>query len=135
MRFADTNILLYAVSTVPSEEDKARKAQALLASREIAISVQCLQEFYVQATRSSRAERLTHDEATGFIRAWRRFFTQELTLAVLDDALATKDRFQLSYWDAAIIAAARACGCTEVLSEDMNDGQMYGSVRVVNPFK
>jgi len=57
------------------------------------------------------------------------------TLAVLDDALATKDRFQVSYWDAAIIAAARACGCTEVLSEDMNDGQMYGSVRVVNPFK
>ena len=135
MRFADTNILLYAVSTVPTEWDKARQAQALLASREIAISVQCLQEFYVQATRSSRAERLTHDEATGFIRAWRRFFTQELTLAVLDDALATKDRFQLSYWDAAIIAAARACGCTEVLSEDMNDGQTYGPVRVVNPFK
>ena len=135
MRFADTNILLYAVSTVPTEGDKARQAQVLLASREIAISVQVLQEFYVQATRSSRADRLTHDEATGFIRAWRRFFTQELTLAVLDEALAIKDRFQLSYWDAAIIAAARACGCTEVLSEDMNDGQMYGPVRVVNPFK
>lgn len=135
MRFADTNILLYAVSTVPVEGDKARKAQALLASREIALSVQVLQEFYVQATRPSRSNPLTHEEATGFIRAWRRFFTQELTLAVLDDALATRERFQISYWDAAIIAAAHACGCTEVLSEDLNDGQAYGSVRVVNPFK
>jgi len=89
----------------------------------------------VQATRPSRASRLTHEEASGFIRAWRRFFTQELTLAVFDDALVIRDRFQLSYWDAAIIAAARACGCTEVLSEDLNDGQMYGTVRVVNPFK
>ena len=135
MRFADTNVLLYSVSTVPEEADKTRKAQALLANRDIGLSVQVLQEFYVQATRASRAEPLTHDEAMGFIRAWRRFPTQELTLAVLDDALALKARFQVSYWDAAIIAAARASGCTEVLSEDLNDGQDYGGVRVVNPFK
>jgi len=69
MRFADTNVLLYSVSTVPEEAAKARMAQALLASRDIAISVQVLQEFYVQATRASRAEALTHDEAMGFIRA------------------------------------------------------------------
>ncbi len=135
MRFADTNVLLYSVSTVPTESAKADKARALLANRDIALSVQVLQEFYVQATRASRAEPLTHDEATGFIRAWRRFSTQELTLAVLDDALALKARFQISYWDAAIIAAARASGSTEVLSEDLNDGQDYGGVRVVNPFK
>ena len=135
MRFADTNVLLYSVSTIPEEADKTRKAQALLANRDIGLSVQVLQEFYVQATRASRAEPLTHDEAMGFIRAWRRFPTQELTLAVVDDALALKARFQVSYWDAAIIAAARASGCTEVLSEDLNDGQDYGGVRVVNPFK
>jgi predicted nucleic acid-binding protein len=135
MRFADTNVLLYSVSTVPEEAAKARKAQALLANRDIALSVQVLQEFYVQATRASRAEALTHDEAMGFIRTWRRFPTQELTLAVLDDALALKARFHISYWDAAIIAAARTSGCTEVLSEDLNDGQDYGGVRVANPFK
>lgn len=135
MRFADTNVLLYAVSTVPEEAGKAGKAQALLAERDIALSVQVLQEFYVQATRASRAEPLLHDEAVGFIRAWRRFPTQELSLSVLDDALALKARFQISYWDAAILAAARAAGCTEVLSEDLNDGQDYGGVIVVNPFK
>ena len=135
MRFADTNVLLYSVSMVPEEAAKARTAQALLADRDIALSVQVLQEFYVQATRASRAEPLTHDEAMGFIRAWRRFATQDITLAVLDDALALKARFQISYWDAAIIAAARASGCREVLSEDLNDGQDYDGVRVVNPFK
>ncbi len=135
MRFADTNVLLYSVSTVPEETAKARMAKALLANRDIALSVQVLQEFYVQATRASRTNRLTHDEAVGFIRTWRRFLTQELSLSVLDDALALKSRFQISYWDAAILAAARAAGCTEVLSEDLNEGQDYGGVIVVNPFK
>lgn len=135
MRFADTNVLLYSVSTVPEETAKARMAKALLANRDIALSVQVLQEFYAQATRASRTNRLTHDEAVGFIRTWRRFLTQELSLSVLDDALALKSRFQISYWDAAILAAARAAGCTEVLSEDLNEGQDYGGVIVVNPFK
>ena len=135
MRFADTNVLLYSVSTVPEETAKARMAKALLANRDIALSVQVLQEFYVQATRASRTNRLTHDEAVGFIRTWRRFLTQELSLSVLDDALALKSRFQISYCDAAILAAARAAGCTEVLSEDLNEGQDYGGVIVVNPFK
>ena len=135
MRFADTNVLLYSVSTVPEETAKARMAKALLANRDIALSVQVLQEFYVQATRASRTNRLTHDEAVGFIRTWRRFLTQELSLSVLDDALALKSRFQISYWDAAFLAAARAAGCTEVLSEDLNEGQDYGGVIVVNPFK
>lgn len=135
MRFADTNVLLYSVSTVPEETAKARMAKALLANRDIALSVQVLQEFYVQATRASRTNRLTHDEAVGFIRTWRRFLTQELSLSVLDDALALKSRFQISYWDAAFLAAARAAGCTEVLSEDLNEGQDYGGVIIVNPFK
>lgn len=50
-------------------------------------------------------------------------------------ALDARQRFQLSYWDAAIIEASRAMGCTQVLSEDLNDRQDYGSVRVANPFR
>jgi len=69
------------------------------------------------------------------MRPWRRFPAQDITLALLEDALSIKSRYQLSYWDSAIIAAARALDCTEVLSEDMNDGQEYGGVKVVNPFK
>lgn len=135
MRFIDTNILLYAISTQPSEAIKAAKAQEILADRDLALSVQVLQEFYVQATRKSRPDPLTHDEALGFIHSWRRFFTHAITLTVLDDALAIKARYQLSYWDSAIVASAQAANCSEILSEDMGDGQDYGGVKVVNPFK
>jgi predicted nucleic acid-binding protein len=135
MRFVDTNVLLYAVSTLRDEAAKATKAQAILADRDLAMSVQVLQEFYVQATRKSRPEPLTHDEALGFIHSWRRFFIHDITLDILDDAMVIKSRYQLSYWDSAIIAAARASNCSEVLSEDMGDGQNYAGVVVVNPFK
>jgi predicted nucleic acid-binding protein len=135
MRFVDTNVLLYAVSTLPDEAAKATKAQALLTDRDLAMSVQVLQEFYVQATRKSRPEPLTHDEALGFIHSWRRFFVHDITMEILDDALAIKARYQLSYWDSAIIAAAKASNCSKVLSEDMSDGQDYAGVKVVNPFK
>jgi predicted nucleic acid-binding protein len=135
MRFVDTNILLYSISTQTSEVVKAAKAQAVLSHSDLVLSVQVLQEFYVQSTRISRPDPLTHDEARAFIRTWRRFVIQDITLEVLDHALAIKSRYQLSYWDSAIIAAAKIANCTEVLSEDMNDGQDYGGVTVVNPFK
>jgi len=133
MRFVDTNILLYSVSTEPAESGKAATAQALLACRDLVLSVQVLQEFYVQATRPSRPDPLTHDEAVTLIRVWRRFPVQDMTLALLDDALDIKSRYQLSYWDSAIIAAARATSSTELLSEDMNPGQNYAGVTVRNP--
>ena len=49
-------------------------------------------------------------------------------------AMSIRQRFSISYWDAAIIQAARALGCEVVLSEDLNDGQDYAGVRVENPF-
>lgn len=134
MRFVDTNILLYAISTDPGEAAKSGVAIKHLDSTDVALSVQVLQEFYVQATRSSRTGRLSHQQALALIESWLRFSIQETTVEVLRAALETSQRFQLSYWDAAIIEAARALGCTEVLSEDMNAGQNYGGVRVVNPF-
>jgi len=135
MRFVDTNVLLYAISTLPEESAKAAKAQTILADRDLALSVQVLQEFYVQATRQSRPDPLTHEEAVGFIHSWRRFPTHSITIDLLDDALAIKTRYQLSYWDSAIIAAAKASNCDQCLSEDMSDGQVYAGVKVVNPFK
>lgn len=135
MRFVDTNVLLYSISTVPTEAAKAMLAQSLMTCQDIVISVQVLQEFYVQATRPNRSNALTHEEALARMRTWRRFPTQEITIAIVEDALSIKARYQLSYWDAAIIAAARAMNCQEVLSEDMNHGQEYGGVKVTNPFR
>jgi predicted nucleic acid-binding protein len=135
MRFVDTNILLYAASTAPDEESKSRTALMTLDHDDLAVSAQVLQEFYVQSTRAGKHGRLTHDQAALLIESFRRFPVQETTLSLLTAALAAKERFRISYWDAAIIEAARAIGCHTVLSEDLNDGQNYDGVKVINPFR
>ncbi|MEN9469904.1 MAG: hypothetical protein RL630_1637 [Verrucomicrobiota bacterium] len=134
MRFADTNILLYSISTVVGEQRKAGIAIALLSSQDITISVQVLQEFYVQATRASRSNPLPHSTAVAFIQKWRRFQVQEITMEIMRAALDSKERWGISYWDAAILEAARAAGCREVLSEDLSHGQNYGGILITNPF-
>jgi predicted nucleic acid-binding protein len=136
MRFVDTNILLYAVSTVPGERSKSRAALLALDGDDLAMSVQVLQEFYTQATRSAKQDRLTHEQATLLIESFvLRFPVQETTLKLLKAALAAKERFRISYWNAAIIEAARSLGCHTILSEDLNHGQDYAGVKVINPFR
>ena len=135
VRFVDTNVLLYAVSRAPEEREKAAVARALLRARDLALSVQVLQEFYVQATRESRADRLRHEQAVLLVESFCRYPVQELTLAVVRAALVTRARWGLSYWDAAILEAAKAGGCETVLSEDLADGEDYAGVRVENPFR
>jgi len=134
VRFVDTNILLYAVSTVPEESPKAVAANELLAGRDLCLSVQVLQEFYVQATRTTRTDALTHAQASDLVTAFARFPVQVTTLEMMHAAMSTRDRFGLSYWDGAIIEAARALGCEVVLSEDLGHGQDYDGVMVTNPF-
>lgn len=134
MRFVDTNILLYSISREPDEADKASRANAILSARDIGLSVQVLQEFYVQSTRASRSDPITHGQAVGLIEAWRRFPVQETTVEVMVAAFATRHRFGISYWDAAVIEAARRLGCSVVLSEDLASGADYDGVRVENPF-
>ena len=135
MRFLDTNVLLYAVSTAPEEEAKARLALALLERDDCALSVQVLEEFYAQATRASRADRLSHAHAVALIESWLRFTVQEITVPVLQTALALRERSGLSFWDCAILAAARAAGCREVYSEDLAHDRDYGGIRVIDPFR
>lgn len=134
MRFVDTNVLLYAISSRADEASKAERAVTLLNERDLAVSVQVLQEFYVQATRPSRSPRLGHDEAVAFIGTFFRFPVQETTASLLRSALAAKSRWQINYWDAAIVEAARALGCRTLYSEDLRHGQDFDGVRVVNPF-
>jgi predicted nucleic acid-binding protein len=134
VRFVDTNVLLYAISRDPDEQEKAARANELLSQRDVGLSVQVLQEFYVQATRETRADRLTHEQGAALVDSFRRFPIQETTIGVMLAAMSTGQRFGISYWDAAILEAARALGCEVLLSEDLGDGQDYAGVRVENPF-
>jgi predicted nucleic acid-binding protein len=134
-RFLDTNILLYSISRDHAEAPKRDIAIALLDADDVALSVQVLQEFYMQATRATRADALPHDIAAGLVRAWLRFKVQETTVAVMLGALEIKAAHGLSYWDAAILAAARAMGCRELLSEDMAHGRKVEGVLIIDPFR
>lgn len=134
VRFVDTNVLLYAVVPDEDEQSKAARANEILLAGDFALSVQVLQEFYAQATRESRKGRITHEQATSAVKSLQSFPVQDITAGLVLDALETRARFQISYWDAAIIETARRLGCEIVLSEDLSDGQDYAGVRVENPF-
>lgn len=134
MRFVDTNILLYAIGKDPAERSKFNVAHRILDEGNLGTSVQVLQEFFVQATRKTRPNAITHEQAATLVEAFARFPVQDNTLAVMQAAMQTSLRFRISYWDAAVVEAARLLGCREVLTEDLNAGQDFNGVRVVNPF-
>lgn len=133
--FLDTNVLLYSISDAADETKKRDRALDLLDHDDCVLSVQVLQEFYVQATRASRPDPLPHDIAVGLIRTWLRFQIQENTVAILKAALEMKQLHQLSFWDSAIVAAARAAGCRELYSEDLSHGRTIDGVTIINPFR
>ena len=134
MHFVDTNVLIYAVSAAPEEARKTDLALTLLEEFDLVLSVQVLQEFYVQATRATRPGALTHGEAVLFATSLTRYRVQEMTLPVMYLAFDFRERFHLSYGDSAILAAAHTSGCRTVYSEDFNPEQDYDGVRIINPF-
>ena len=133
--FLDTNVLLYSISDVPEEAAKRERAQALIDGGEFALSMQVLQEFYWQATKTHRPWRISPEAAREMIEAWRRFPVQETTLALLDSGFEIQARHRFSFWDCMIVAAARAQGCDILWTEDMDDGRIVDGMRIANPFR
>ena len=133
-RFADTNVLLYSISKSSADAGKQVMAATILETEDVVLSTQVVGEFYVQATRPHAVGRLTHQQARDVIGSFVTLPVQSVTYPVVTAAFGIRQRFGISYWDALIIEAARAGGCTEVLSEDLSDTQDYLGVRVTNPF-
>ncbi len=131
--FIDTNVLLHAASTSPDETAKRERARALLAQADWGLSVQVLQELYVNLVRPHR-QAMTHENAVALIRQLLRRPLVASDRTLLLEALALKQRYQLSYWDSAIVAAARSLNASVLYTEDLNHGQDYAGVRVENPF-
>jgi predicted nucleic acid-binding protein len=131
--FLDTNILLYAATGTEAERAKREKAQALIATVNFGISTQVLQEFYVNATRKAHIRMPPH-----IALEWMEQLDGRPCIGVDPDlvrlAAAISIRYQISYWDAAILAAAEALAAEVVYSEDLQHNQMYRAVRVENPF-
>ena len=131
--FLDTNVLLYALSTDPAESAKRDVARGLLARRDWGLSIQVLQEFYVNATRRPKPA-LGHDDAVAMIRNLLRRPLVVNDGHLLLAALQWKERARLSFWDASIVAAAQVLGASVLCTEDLQDGQEFDGLRVVNPF-
>jgi predicted nucleic acid-binding protein len=133
--FFDTNVLIYSISVSPAEAEKRERALVLLDRDDGVVSVQVLQEFYVQATRPSGPKPLPHALAVTMVEAWQRHLVVDNTVATLRAAFEIKERYGFSYWDSAVVAAARAAGCTELYTEDLSHGQVVEGLRVINPFQ
>lgn len=134
MRLVDTNVLIYAAIPDPQELRKQRIAANLLERDDLAFSTQVFQEFYYQATHPARAFPLTSSQAMTFLDAFSSAPMQPITQELFREAVSLGERYQLSYWDAAILVAARWMDCDAVYSEDLSDQQDYAGLRVINPF-
>jgi len=127
--FADTNVLLYLIS---HDAAKARRAEEVLAAR-IAVSVQVLNEF---ANVARRKHALDWAELRQTLAGIRHFaMVHPLTLDTHQRAIELAQRYQFSVYDAMIAAAALQAGCTTLLSEDFQAGQLIdGRLKIANPF-
>lgn len=132
--FVDTNILVYAASNADADKRRRELALELLDQSDLAISAQVMAEFYSVATSQTKLN-MTHDEAILLLESLVSMPVCPITHDLVLAGAKLSNKYKISYWDAAILSAARIMGCNVVYSEDLNPGQDYDGVRVVNPFE
>ena len=134
MKFIDSNVLVY----VADDTDAARQSvargvvQKALSSDEYVISAQVLNEFSSVLFRKLKK---TTCEVEGFLEIIERIRTVAVKPEWTRKAIGLMARYGIQFFDSLLLVAAEENGCGEILTEDLNDGQMYGSVKAVNPFK
>jgi predicted nucleic acid-binding protein len=131
--FVDSNVFLYALDDADRKKQQAARSwrAELWKSRRGRVSFQVLGEFYVNAVRMQPAAR---DEVRAEVRdllAWHPVLADGV---LLEQGWKIQDRYQFSYWDALIVAAAKVSACHYLLSEDLQSGQKLEGIEVVNPF-
>ncbi len=133
--FVDTNVFVYLHDD--SEPVKKRRADEwiayLIGCRAGRLSFQVMQELYSVLTRkvqpvlaASQAQSIVRDLA-----AWRPL---PIDMGILERAWLLHGSFSLSWWDALIVAAAQASKCRVLLTEDLQHGQVFDTVRIIDPF-
>jgi predicted nucleic acid-binding protein len=133
--FVDTNVLVYAVDdSEPEKRDIARRSLESKRYGKLVVSAQILGEFYVTVTRKL-AEPIPEDKAAEALDWLTLLTVVPIDAALVKHGTQISRTAQLSYWDGLVVAAAARGGCQRLLSEDLNDGQRIGSVRVENPFR
>jgi predicted nucleic acid-binding protein len=133
--FIDTNILVYAFdhSAGRKHQIASQLVRECWENESGCLSIQVLQEFYVTLTRkiSKPIEPLLARQVISDLAEWRM---RSPDVSDVLQAIDYQQAYRLSFWDAMILQSAVRLGCTQILTEDMNHGQVFGPVRVVNPF-
>jgi predicted nucleic acid-binding protein len=132
--FLDTNVLLYAAAGRADSPLKFAEALALVSEANFGISTQVLQEFFVNATSKATLDPMSFAEAIAWVERLDKQPCATVDRSLVKTAIAISQRYRINYWDGAILAAAERLGAEIVYTEDLNHGQRYGSVRVINPF-
>lgn len=131
--FLDTNILLYACSAAPADAARQKRAEALILGENFGLSSQVLQEFIANALRK-KSLGISEAGIDATLELASHVPVLPVTLELILTATALRRRYQLSHWDATIVAAATELGCRTLYSEDLSHGQTLGSLQVINPF-
>lgn len=133
--FLDSNVLIYAASSrgVPA---KLARATEIIARKDFVISTQVVGEFIrnVQSPKKMSPP-LSDHEVDHWVNRLFEFPVIAVDREIILDAMVLQRRYQISFWDGQILAAARRCGAEVLYSEDLSHGQIYGSVLCKNPFR
>jgi predicted nucleic acid-binding protein len=136
MKFLDTNILVYAYDT--RGKTKHKKAQNILLdcwnSRSGIVSTQVLQEFYVTVTKKL-PKTIPVQEAREIVKELLSWSVYEIVPADIIAASELEEQLKYSFWDSLIITAAQRADANILYSEDMQDGQQIGNLKIINPFQ
>ncbi len=132
--FVDTNVLIYAHDADAKAKHQVAKnvLRELWSQRTGVLSMQVLQEFYVNVTRKI-ASPLPKDAARRIVNSYA-IWCVETTPAEISAAFRIEDESKMGFWDALILASAAKCGAHRILSEDLNAKQTIAGIRIQNPF-
>jgi predicted nucleic acid-binding protein len=135
LQFVDSNVLIYAHDGAAEAKHVRAKnlIEELWDTRAGCLSIQVLQEFYVNVTQKI-PKPLAPESAAQIIADLSTWIVHRPNVEDVLDAIRVQGRYQLSFWDAMIVNSAQQLGCQVIWSEDLNPGQKYGKVVVVNPF-
>lgn len=131
--FVDTNVFIYAMDSADQvKQDAARLWRAdMWRSQRGRTSFQVLEEFYAKVTRKWPA---AQDQARAEIRDLLAWQPVQIDGAILEQGWKIQDRYRFSFWNALVIASAKAAACRYLLTEDLQENQVIDGVRVLNPF-
>lgn len=131
--FLDTNVLIYTVDKKdPVKHEESRQWVKRISVEHIpVISTQVLQEFYYAATSKLKIDKIV---SKNVVHSYRNMEIVAADLTLIEQAIDISVLFQLSFWDALIVAAAEQANCAFLVTEDLSDGQRIRGIRVVNPF-